>query len=75
MKIRFLEAVQSEHPEYPFGAGQVIDVACPSPYLQSLLDDGRAEAVPTDDDSEFAVELIAERPEPMRKKGRDRARE
>lgn len=69
MTIRFLQAVPSENPEFPFQAGQVIEVACPSPYLLSLLDGVRAEVVRTEGE-EVAVEPEAERAEPVRRRGR-----
>jgi hypothetical protein len=72
MTIRFLQTTPSESPEYPFQAGQVITVACPSPYLLSLLDGKRAEAVRTDE-TERAVEPSAERAEPAQKGRKRRA--
>ena len=65
MVIRFLQTVASEHPEFPFIAGQVITVACPSPFLLSLVDGVRAEAVPTDP-TERAIEPQRRQPEPVR---------
>ena len=72
MTIRFLQAVASENPSFPFMAGQVIEVTAPSPFLLSLLDGVRAE--PVKDDDERAVAVEAETPEPKRKRGRPRAR-
>lgn len=69
MKIRFLQTTPSEHTEFPFQAGQVINVESPSDYLLSLLDGVRAEPVP-DDQTERAVEATPEQPEPVRRKGR-----
>lgn len=71
MVIRFLQTCPSENPEYPFQVGQVITVTCPSPYLLSLVDGVRAEAVPTDS-SERAVIPTLSQPEPPRRKGRRR---
>lgn len=71
MVIRFLQTCESENPEYPFQVGQVITVACPSPYLLSLVDGIRAEAVPTDS-TERAIMQPSQQPEPPRKKGRSR---
>lgn len=73
MVIRFLQTVASEHPEFPFQAGQVIAVACPSRFLLSLVDGVRAEAVPTDE-TERAILPAPQQPEPMRRKGRSRVR-
>jgi hypothetical protein len=70
--IRFLQTVASDNPEFPFQAGQVITVERPSAYLLSLLDGVQAEVVPVDD-TERAVEQVAEQPEPARVKGRRRA--
>jgi hypothetical protein len=64
MTIRFLQTVQSENPSFPFMAGQVIDVPVPSPYLLSLLDGVRAEAVKSDG-IERAVVDGGETPEPV----------
>ena len=69
MTIRFLQTTQSETPEFPFMAGQIIHVSAPSPYLLSLLDGVRAEAVVTDE-TERAVAVELHQPEPVRKKGR-----
>ena len=69
MVIRFLQTTPSETPDYPFQAGQVISVACPSPYLLSLVDGVRAELVRTDE-SERAIEPDREQPEPFQQKGR-----
>lgn len=71
MRIRFLQTCASENPEYPFTAGQVIDVPAPSAFLLDLLDGVRAEAVPTDD-TERAVAVAVEQPEPVCRKGRRR---
>jgi hypothetical protein len=60
MTIRFLQTVPSENPEFPFQAGQVISVACPSRYLLSLIDGVRAYAIKTDD-TERAVAPKPER--------------
>lgn len=73
MLIRFLQTVASEHPEFPFMAGQVISVAAPSSFLLALLDGVRAEVVKGLDE-EQAVAPVEEQPEPMRRKGRRRAR-
>lgn len=73
MMIRFLQTVPSENPEFPFQAGQVITVACPSSYLLSLVDGIRAEAIRTDD-TERAIAPAMITPEPIRSKGRKRAR-
>jgi hypothetical protein len=69
--IRFLQTCASENPEYPFQAGQVITVTCPSRYLLSLVDGIRAEAIPTDE-TERAVIPALSQPEPAKKKGRRR---
>jgi hypothetical protein len=68
MTIRFLQTCASEHPEFPFMAGQIISVTAPSPFLLSLLDGVRAEAVRTDE-TERAVVETRETPEPV-KRGR-----
>lgn len=72
MKIRFLQTTASDNPDAPFQAGQVIDVAEPSPYLLSVLDGVMAEVVRSDD-TERAVAPEDEQPEPVRVKGRRRA--
>lgn len=71
MQIRILQTCRSEHPEYPFMAGQIISVAAPSPFLLSLLDGVHAEPVRAED--ERAVVRDGETPEP-KKRGRRRAR-
>jgi hypothetical protein len=71
MVIRFLQTVPSENPDYPFMAGQVIAVACPSTFLLSLLDGKRAEVVRTDA-TERAIEPPIERAEPKAQRGRKR---
>ena len=71
MTIRFLQTTPSEHPDYPFMAGQIIEVAAPSPFLLGLLDGVHAEALKADD--ERAVEEPESIPEPVRKRGRRRA--
>jgi hypothetical protein len=58
-------------PDYPFMAGQVIAVACPSKFLLSLLDGKRAEVVRTDE-TERAIEPPIERAEPKAQRGRKR---
>lgn len=45
MTIRFLQMTPSEAPDHPFMPGQVIHVQEPTPFLLSLLDGVRAEAV------------------------------
>jgi hypothetical protein len=74
MLIRFLQTVESENPEFPFRAGQVIAVTAPSEFLLSLLDGVRAEVVKTDL-IERAVVPTADQPEPARRKGRRRGRQ
>jgi hypothetical protein len=54
MRIRFLQTTRSENPNFPFQAGQVIDVPAPSPFLLSLLDGVRAEVI-KDTEPEYAV--------------------
>jgi hypothetical protein len=73
MTIRFLQTVASDCPEFPFQAGQQIEVAVPSAYLLELCDGVRAVVVRTDD-TEQAVMPRAETPEPVRTKTRRRAR-
>lgn len=73
MTIRFLQTVASEHPDFPFMAGQVITVPVPSPFLLSLLDGVRATCVP-DDGEERAVAPPDEQPEPVKAKGRRSSR-
>jgi hypothetical protein len=73
MTIRFLQTCESENPDFPFMAGQVISIPVPSPFLLSLLDGVRAEAVATDN-TERAVMPNPTQPEPTRRKGRRRAR-
>ena len=70
MQIRFLQTCASESPDFPFMAGQVITVPVPSPFLLSLLDGVRAEAVKAEDERAVAPEQ--EMPEPQ-KRGRRRA--
>jgi hypothetical protein len=65
MTIRFLQTTPSDSPEHPFQPGQVISVATPSPYLLSLIDGVRAEAV-RDTEPEMAVATAP------RKRGRPR---
>lgn len=73
MTIRFLQTVPSEHPEYPFMAGQVISVTAPSPFLLELLDGVRAEIVKgLEPPEEQAVAPDGERPEPERPRRRGR---
>lgn len=71
MKIRFLQTVASENPDLPFQPGQIIQVETPSPYMLSLLDGLQAEILRTDE-SEQAIELEQEQPEPVRRRGRPR---
>jgi hypothetical protein len=71
MTIRFLQTVQSENSDFPFMAGQVISVTAPSPFLLSLVDGVRAEAVKAED--ERAVMQQDETPEPSRKRRGRRA--
>jgi len=73
MRIRFLQTCPSANPDVPFQAGQVIDVAEPSPELLELLDGVQAVVLPSDD-SERAIEPDAEQPEPSPMKGRRRER-
>lgn len=67
MTIRFLQTVRSENSEFPFAAGQVIHVTAPSLFLLELCDGVRAEIV-REDETERAVEVIAEQPEPKPRK-------
>lgn len=67
MTIRFLQTCPSENPDYPFMAGQVISVACPTPLIRTHLANGMAEAVKTDD-TERAVAPEIEPAEPKRKR-------
>lgn len=71
MRIRFLQTVPSENPDYPFMAGQEIDLPAPSAFFLQLLDGVRAEVVPVDL-TERAVEPDQTQPEPVRVKGRRR---
>lgn len=73
MQIKFLQTCPSENPEFPFMAGQVIDIPVPSPSLLKLLDGVHAEAV-TSDDTERAVAPSDPQPEPVRVKGRRRGK-
>jgi hypothetical protein len=68
MTIRFLQTVPSENPEWPFMAGQVIDVPAPSPSMQDALRNGTAELVKAEDERGEAPAV--EIPEPVRRKGR-----
>jgi hypothetical protein len=68
MTIRFLQTVQSENPDFPFMAGQVIDVPAPSPFLLNLLDGVRAEAVKAED--ELTEAPAVEQPEPVTRRRR-----
>lgn len=71
MKIRFLQPTSSENPDFPFQAGQVIDVAAPSEFLLSLIDGVQAEVV-SEDDTERTIEPESEQPEPKARRGRGR---
>lgn len=66
MTIRFLQTARSSNPDFPFLAGQVITVAEPTAEMVAALNDGRAEAVKTDD-VEFAT---VRAPRAARKRGR-----
>jgi hypothetical protein len=68
--IRFLQTVPSEHPDFPFMPGQVINVPAPSPSMQQALRGGLAEIVRAED--ERAEAPAVESPEPVRRKGRKR---
>jgi hypothetical protein len=70
MTIRFLQTAQSENPDFPFMAGQVIEVPAPSPLIQQALRGGLAEIVRADD--ERAEAPAVESTEPVRRKGRKR---
>jgi hypothetical protein len=70
MQIRFLQTCASDNPDYPFMAGQVIDVPALSRLLQSHVFTGLAEFV-REDETECAVVVAAEVPEP-KKRGRTR---
>jgi hypothetical protein len=70
MTIRFLQTVQSENPEFPFVAGQVIDVPVPSPFLLNLLDGVHAEAVKDEDERAVAPETEQPEPVPVRRRRR-----
>ena len=69
MRIKFLESCPSDSPEYPFQAGQIIDVDEPSPHVLGLVASGRAIRLDID---ERAVEPDAATPEPVRVKGSNR---
>lgn len=42
MRLRFLDTVPSDHPSYPFLAGQIIAVDRLTPLMRRWLLDGRA---------------------------------
>ena len=65
MQIRFLQTTPSENPDFPFLAGQVINVTAPTRFLLSLVDGVRAEVVRTDE-TERAIEEPPAVPEPVR---------
>lgn len=73
MTIRFLQTCPSETPDFPFTAGQEIHVSAPSSFLLSLVDGIRAIAVRTDE-TERAVAVAADIPEPTPKRRGRRAR-
>ena len=73
MIIRFLQTCPSGSPEYPFQAGQTIEVAVPPPFLLELCDGIRAVIVKTDH-TERAVAPAVEQPEPVRKGKKPSAR-
>lgn len=54
MRIRFLDVWASASPEFPFRAGQVIDIDTPTASMLAALDAGKAEAL-RDDEPEMAV--------------------
>jgi hypothetical protein len=60
MKIRFLEIVESDHPERPFRPGQVIDVDHPTPAMRAWIKTKRAELVREDDSLEVAAVTVPE---------------
>lgn len=60
MQIRFLQTTPSEHPDFPFQAGQVITIPAPSRFFLDLLDGVRAEVV-RDAGDELATVDVAER--------------
>ena len=67
MVIRFLQTCPSGDPEYPFMAGQMIEVYAPPPFLLELLDGVRAEVVRTAEPIEVAVQPAYDVPERRRR--------
>jgi hypothetical protein len=75
VRIRFLQTCPSDCPDAPFQAGQVIDIADPSPDLLRLVDGVRAEVVPSDPiEQAVAPDLTRSEPERPRKGHRPNAR-
>jgi len=74
MTIRFLETTPSEHPDFPFVAGQIIYVDAPSRFLLKLIKDKRAQVIRTDD-TERAIAPETEQPEPTRGRKRELRRQ
>ena len=72
MTIRFLQTTASENPDFPFQPGQVVTVACPTPFLLDAIARGEAEVVKTDE-TERAIAPEPETAEPVTQKGRRRA--
>jgi hypothetical protein len=56
VKIRFRQTTPSSHPEFPFQAGQVIDVPRLTPAIRQWLRDAFAEVVPEIPDAAVAVD-------------------
>jgi hypothetical protein len=74
MKIRFLRTTASASPGYPFQAGQVIDVADPTPqmlaWLERQADGSQIAEVVRESDGERAVIETGERAVTVSQSGR-----
>ena len=56
MKIRFRQTTPSSHPEFPFQAGQIIEVPRLTPAIRQWLRDASAEVVPESPEAAVAVD-------------------
>ena len=69
MRLKFLQTTTSDNPNFPFQAGQVVDVADLSPSMRAALETGSAVLV-SDPGPEAAVVSAPERAVLPRAKGR-----
>lgn len=70
MRIKFLQTTPSRAPEYPFRAGQTIEVAGLTPEVRAWLESGLVEVLK--DEPEAATVAAAERAVTPRAARRDR---